>query len=108
MSAKTRLLEAEWAKVLAAHSKPLEKGAKAKGVVATKTQKSKFPSLKIPEDRQTLKLPSVDSGKGSTGVARSQQYTGTNMLGVSQMHKSNAVPVFTQSDILDISKMRRS
>jgi hypothetical protein len=34
-------------------------------------------------------------------------YTGENMVGIAQMAKSNAVPVFRTEDILDISKMRR-
>jgi hypothetical protein len=34
-------------------------------------------------------------------------YTGENMLGISVLHKSNAVPVFRQQDAIDISKMRR-
>lgn len=34
-------------------------------------------------------------------------YTGTAMIGIAQMSKSNAVPVFQQQDILDIGKMRR-
>ena len=34
-------------------------------------------------------------------------YTGENMLGISVLHKSNAVPVFRQEDAVDISKMRR-
>ena len=35
------------------------------------------------------------------------QYTRTNMTGIGQLHKSNAIPVFRQSDAEDISKMRR-
>ena len=34
-------------------------------------------------------------------------YTGENMLGISTLHKSNAIPVFRQEDVIDISKMRR-
>jgi hypothetical protein len=34
-------------------------------------------------------------------------YTGDAMIGIGQLHKSNAVPVFKQSDAEDISKMRR-
>jgi hypothetical protein len=34
-------------------------------------------------------------------------YTGTNILGIATMHKSNAVPVFSSKDAEDISKMRR-
>ena len=34
-------------------------------------------------------------------------YTGDAMIGISVLHKSNAVPVFRQEDAVDISKMRR-
>jgi hypothetical protein len=34
-------------------------------------------------------------------------YTGTAMIGIGQLHKSNAIPVFSQEDAVDISKMRR-
>jgi len=34
-------------------------------------------------------------------------YTGTKMLGVGQLHKSNAVPVFCDQDAIDIARMRR-
>jgi len=34
-------------------------------------------------------------------------YTGDKMLGISVLHKSNAVPVFSRQDAIDISKMRR-
>jgi hypothetical protein len=34
-------------------------------------------------------------------------YTGTMVKGIATMHKSNAVPVFSYEDAIDISKMRR-
>jgi len=34
-------------------------------------------------------------------------YTGTNMLGIATMHKSNAVPVFNSESAVEISNMRR-
>lgn len=36
------------------------------------------------------------------------KYTGTNMLGVATMHKSNAVPVFTTEEAKDLATMRRN
>ena len=35
-------------------------------------------------------------------------YTGTAMLGVATMHKSNSVPVFSKQDAIDIANMRRN
>lgn len=44
---------------------------------------------------------------GSTALKPTQQYTGTKMLGIGQLHKSNAVPVFQSEDAVDLAKMRR-
>ena len=43
-----------------------------------------------------------------TGTARKRmQYTGDKMIGIGTMHKSNAVPVFSEESAQDISRMRR-
>ena len=34
-------------------------------------------------------------------------YTGTAIIGIGTMHKSNAVPIFSEDQAKDISKMRR-
>ena len=34
-------------------------------------------------------------------------YTGNKIIGIGTLHKSNAVPVFSQEEAIDISKMRR-
>jgi hypothetical protein len=34
-------------------------------------------------------------------------YTGTMIKGIGTMHKSNAVPVFSDEQAVDIAKMRR-
>jgi hypothetical protein len=34
-------------------------------------------------------------------------YTGNKMKGIATMHKSNAVPVFTDTEAKEISSMRR-
>ena len=36
-----------------------------------------------------------------------QQYTGDKIKGIGTMHKSNAVPIFTDEEAVDIAKMRR-
>lgn len=58
--------------------------------------------------RETPQYPSVDSGvTGAVTSAKTQQYTGTAMMGIATLHKSNAVPVFSQEDAVEISRMRR-
>jgi hypothetical protein len=56
---------------------------------------------------QEKRIPSLNTGIGNAVMPEQKVYTGTKMLGVSQLHKSNAVPVFSQEEIVDISKMRR-
>jgi len=34
-------------------------------------------------------------------------YTGTKMVGIATMHKSNSVPVFSDEEAIDIARMRR-
>jgi hypothetical protein len=40
-------------------------------------------------------------------VQPAKVYTGDAMLGIATMHKSNMVPVFSEREAADISKMRR-
>ena len=64
-------------------------------------------SLKIPEGRNTTAhLKSVDTG-GNAVLKPAKVYTGTKVKGIATMHKSNAVPVFSDEEAVDISKMRR-
>jgi hypothetical protein len=56
---------------------------------------------------QQVRIPSLDTGIGNATLAAPKVYTGTKMLGVAQLHKSNAVPVFSSEEIVDISHMRR-
>jgi hypothetical protein len=57
--------------------------------------------------RLTNHIPSLDTGKGIAVKKEVTQYTGSAMLGIGQLHKSNAIPVFSKEDAVDISKMRR-
>ena len=53
------------------------------------------------------KIPSLNSGLGVATLAPAKVYTGTKVKGIATMHKSNAVPVFSDEEAIDISKMRR-
>jgi hypothetical protein len=59
--------------------------------------------------RETPHYPSLNS-KNGCGVAAKKEpnvYTGTLIKGIATMHKSNAVPVFSNEQAIDIAKMRR-
>lgn len=54
----------------------------------------------------TAHIPSRDTG-GVAVLAPPKVYTGTKVKGIATMHKSNAVPVFSDQEAIEISKMRR-
>jgi len=65
-------------------------------------------SLAIPEGRNTTAhIKSIDTGLGNATLKPAKQYTGTKVKGIATMHKSNAVPVFSDEEAVDISRMRR-
>jgi len=55
----------------------------------------------------TNHIPSLNSGAGVASLAPAKVYTGTKVMGIATMHKSNAVPVFSDEEAVEISKMRR-
>jgi N-acetylglucosamine-6-phosphate deacetylase len=57
--------------------------------------------------RTTKHIPSRGDGMGSATLAPAKVYTGTKVKGIATMHKSNAVPVFSDEEVQDISRMRR-
>ena len=64
--------------------------------------------LTIPEGRNTTAhIKSRDTGGGNATLKAPNVYTGTKVKGIATMHKSNAVPVFSDEEAIDISKMRR-
>lgn len=114
-NAKERQLLAEWEATVLLHSKPLERGAIAKGTSVDITQalmrKSPLPTMTsgTRADSDLYKFGSVETpGGGVAGKRASPVYTGSKMLGTAGLHKSNEIPVFSKEEIIDISKMRRN
>ena len=65
-------------------------------------------SLQIPKGRDTTAhIKSLDTGLGNAVLKPAKQYTGTKVKGIATMHKSNAVPIFSDEEAIEISKMRR-
>ena len=59
--------------------------------------------------RETQRVESLNTDNFSPCVKQEKnKYTGTNMLGVSTLHKSNSVPVFNNDDAVDHANMRRN
>ena len=58
--------------------------------------------------RETPHYPSLDTGGGlCTKPIQGKVYTGTAMKGIGTLHKSNAVPIFTEEEARDQASMRR-
>ena len=68
----------------------------------------KVPSPKIPPGRETPQINSLNTGfVPCTKAVEGNTYTGTKMLGIGTLHKSNAIPVFNNEEAIDMAKMRR-
>jgi hypothetical protein len=57
--------------------------------------------------RETPKIESLPFTAGPCVRAPDKVYTGDKIKGIGTMHKSNAVPVFSDEEAQDIAKMRR-
>jgi hypothetical protein len=66
-------------------------------------------TLSAPVGRETRPIASLDTGhSGAVRTKDIPQYTGTKILGIGTMHKSNAVPIFSDEQAVEISTMRRN
>lgn len=99
-NAKQRELDASW--------EALKKKYATKTVAKPKKQQlSEVYSLGIPAGRETPKIPSLPFTAGPCTKSPDKVYTGTAIKGIGTMHKSNAVPIFTDEQAVEIATMRR-
>jgi len=102
---KARELEESWQDLL--RRQGIEQEEKKRGRAMSAPSLSSSYSLKIPEGRNTTAhIKSVDTG-GNALLKPAKVYTGTKVKGIATMHKSNAVPVFSDEEAIDIARMRR-
>ena len=102
---KARELDESWKELQKRWAVEAEDKKRRSGLAAAPLNGSY--SLTIPEGRNTTAhIKSVDTG-GNALLKPSPVYTGTKVKGIATMHKSNAVPVFSDEEAQDISKMRR-
>lgn len=98
---QAELLESEWNKLKAKHGTSSTKttGKIGRGVYTPPT---------VVRRDSSSHIPSLDTGvKGPVTVKKPMQYTGDKIVGIGTMHKSNAVPIFSDQEAKDISSMRR-
>ena len=102
---KARALEESWKELLKRQGVEQEEKKRSRGLSAPSLSTSY--SLTIPEGRNTTAhIKSVDTG-GNATLKPAKVYTGTKVKGIATMHKSNAVPVFSDEEAVDIARMRR-
>jgi len=69
--------------------------------------KPKLPNYGIPEWRKGREYLSKKMIPSSTERKEVPKYTGTLVIGIATMHKSNAIPIIDQQQAIDIARMRR-
>ena len=100
---KARELDASWKELQKKWDVDLEEKRRSR---AMKAEPLVY-KLSAPEGRMTTHhIPSVNTG-GNATLAPAKVYTGTKVKGIATMHKSNAVPVFSDEEAVEISRMRR-
>jgi hypothetical protein len=100
---RARELEASWQDLLKRQGVEAEEKKRARALKAPALDYR----LTTPPGRTTsTHLPSRDTG-GNATLAPAKVYTGSEMIGIGQLHKSNAIPIFKKSDAEDLAKMRR-
>jgi len=103
---KSEQLDREWKELLKRQGIEQE-ARKQRRAMSAGDLKDSY-SLRIPESRNTTQhIPSLNSGVGVATLPAPKVYTGTKVKGIATMHKSNAVPVFSDDEAVEISKMRR-
>lgn len=98
-TAKQRELDASWEKLLKKYN--------TKKIVTPKQSLSDVYSLGKPACRETPKIPSLPFTGAPCYKKPNPVYTGTAIKGIGTMHKSNAVPVFSDQEAMEIATMRR-
>lgn len=98
-----------WKQKMAEHDKFLRKmGAHPDQIKEKRKKNADVPIRHIPDyssDRPSLPTSDVICGGGLR--KDSNKYTGTEIIGIGTMHKSNMVPVSRKKDAEDMAKMRR-
>ena len=87
--------------------KSIESISPKRVILKSKKPSTKFPSYNIPPGRETPKFASLDTGFVTFGKTFQNLYTGDKIKGIGTMHKSNAVPIFSDEEAVDIAHMRR-
>ena len=100
---KARELDASWKELLKNQGLALEEKRRSR---AMKAEPLVYKLTDATDRAGTAHIPSRNTG-GNATLAAPKVYTGTKVKGIATMHKSNAVPVFSDEEAVEISRMRR-
>lgn len=101
---RSRELDDSWQKLLKKHAIEAEERKKSRALSSPTMTASK------PYRRDTgPRIASLNGGVDMSPALKAPDkvYTGTKIKGIGTMHKSNAVPIFSDDEAKDIAKMRR-
>ena len=103
---KAELLQAEWEQRLGNFEKMAPKFSRTPASPPKPTGTLTV-NMQVPPGRETPRIESRDTGWVPCVKVKDNEYTGTKIMGIGTMHKSNAVPIFSDQEAKDISSMRR-
>jgi hypothetical protein len=98
LTPRERALQEAWDELMSKHAKPLEKGLNGRAVVLKQAA--------VAPVQQKPRIPSHVTPGGDTMIKKVIMYSGNNIVGIAQMAKSNAVPVFSKQEAIDVARMR--
>ena len=100
---KSEQLNADWQELQKRWNTDAEQAKRSRALKA----KPYVPAVN-PRLAELRAAPSVaDTHTGAVTIKQTPQYTGTKIVGIGTMHKSNAVPIFSDQEAKEISSMRR-
>jgi len=101
---KARDLDASWKELLKQQGIEAEEKKRKRAMSAEPLNYT----LSAPPGRgNTNHIPSQGQSTGVAALRPAPVYTGTKIKGIGTMHKSNAVPIFSDEEAVAISQMRR-
>jgi hypothetical protein len=101
---RARELDASWKELLKQQGIEAEEKKRRRAMSAEPLNYT----LSAPPGRgNTNHIPSQGQSTGVAALRPAPVYTGTKIKGIGTMHKSNAVPIFSDEEAVAISQMRR-
>lgn len=101
---RARELDASWKELLKQQGIEAEEKKRRRAMSA---EPLKYTLSAPPGRGNTNHIPSQGQSTGVAALRPAPVYTGTKIKGIGTMHKSNAVPIFSDEEAVAISQMRR-